>query len=49
VARACWLAELSEALDEARRLLARLGAGAAGDHQATELYSRDEGARRAVE
>ena len=48
-ARAHWLAELSEALDEAQRLLLRLGVGAAGNRRATELYSRVEGARRAVE
>lgn len=39
--RARWLAELSEALEEARQLVARLGA-IDGNREAAELYARIE-------
>jgi len=47
--RARWLAELSESLDEAQRLLRRLGIGTAESPLAMELYLRIEGARFAVQ
>ena len=47
--RARWLAELSESLDEAQRLLMRLGIGTAESPVALELYLRIEGARCAVQ
>lgn len=47
--RALWLAELSEALDEAQRLLLQLGVGSADAREVTELYLRIEGARLAVQ
>ena len=46
--RARWLAELSEALDEARRLVKQLGA-ADGQLQAVELYTRIEAIRLEIE
>jgi hypothetical protein len=48
VQRARWLAELSEALDEARGLVKRLGA-ADGQLQAVELYARIEAMRLEIE
>jgi hypothetical protein len=47
--RARWLAELSESLDEAQKLLVRLGIGTADSPLAMELYLRIEGARFAVQ
>jgi hypothetical protein len=47
--RARWLAELSEALDEAQRLLLRLGVSGADSRQAMALYLRIEGARLAAQ
>lgn len=47
--RARWLEELSESLDEAQRLLLRLGIGTAESPLAMELYLRIEGARFAVQ
>lgn len=46
--RARWLAELSEALDEARRLIKRLGA-AEGQLESVELYARIEAVRLEIE
>jgi hypothetical protein len=46
--RARWLAELSEALDSAQRLLARLNLADA-DSAALELYARIEAARFEVQ
>jgi hypothetical protein len=46
--RARWLAELSEALDEARRLMKRLGA-AEGQMEIVELYARIEAIRLEIE
>lgn len=46
--RARWLAELSEALDEARRLVKQLGA-AEGRIEAVELYTRIEALRLEVQ
>jgi hypothetical protein len=46
--RARWLAELSDALDEARRLVKRLGA-ADGRLEAVELYTRIETIRLEIE
>jgi hypothetical protein len=48
VQRARWLAELSEALDEARRLMKRLGA-AEGQLESVELYARIEAVRLEIE
>src|SRR4051812_13407080 len=48
VQRARWLAELSEALDEARRVVKRLGA-ADGQLEAVELYTRIEAIRLEIE
>ena len=47
--RARWLAELSESLDEAQKLLMRLGIGTAESPLEMELYLRIEGARCAVQ
>jgi hypothetical protein len=47
--RARWLAELSETLGEAQRLLLRIGVSGADNRQAMELYSRIEGARLAIQ
>lgn len=47
-ARARWLAELAEALDDARRLTNRLGA-AEGRIEAVELYARIEAVRLEIE
>jgi hypothetical protein len=47
--RACWLAELSESLDEAQRLLLRCGIGMSDSPLASELHLRIEGARLAVQ
>jgi hypothetical protein len=46
--RAQWLAELAEALDEARRLMKRLGA-AEGQLESIELYARIEAVRLEIE
>ncbi|HEX5238989.1 MAG TPA: hypothetical protein VFW39_11085 [Sphingomicrobium sp.] len=46
--RARWLAELAEALDEARRLMKQLGA-AEGRIEAVELYARIEAVRLEVQ
>ena len=46
--RAKWLAELAEALDEARRLMKQLGA-AEGQLESVELYARIEAIRLEVE
>ncbi|HEY6049073.1 MAG TPA: hypothetical protein VIV07_08525 [Sphingomicrobium sp.] len=46
--RARWLAELGSALDEARRVMKRLGA-AEGRIEAVELYARIEAVRLEVE
>lgn len=48
VARAKWLAELSEALHEAHNLMWRLGIGDSGGPAAMELYLRIEAARLEV-
>lgn len=47
--RARWLAELSEALDAALRLLMGLGVTATDHRHAIELYLRIERARQAVQ
>jgi hypothetical protein len=47
--RARWLAELSDALDEAQRLLLRRGVSGADSRQGIALYLRIEGARFAVQ
>ena len=47
-ARARWLAELADALDEARRLIKQLGA-AEGRLEAVELYARIEAVRLEVQ
>lgn len=46
--RARWLADLADALDEARRLMKRLGA-AEGRIEAVELYARIEAVRLEVQ
>jgi hypothetical protein len=46
--RARWLAELSEALDDARRVVKQLGA-AEGQLEAVELYTRIEAIRLEIE
>ena len=46
--RARWLAELSEALDEARKLIKAMGA-AEGRLEAVELYARIEAVRLEVQ
>ena len=43
--RARWLADLSEALEDAQQLLQRLGISATDNPLAMELYLRIEGAR----
>jgi hypothetical protein len=48
-ARAQWLAELSEALNEAHKLMWKLGIGDAGGPAAMELYLRIEAARLEVQ
>ena len=47
--RARWLAELSESLDEAQRLLPRMGVGMSDSPLAVELHFRIEGARLTVQ
>jgi hypothetical protein len=47
--RARWLAELSESLDEAQRLLLRCGIGMSDGPLGSELHLRIEGARLAVQ
>ena len=47
-ARAQWLAELSQALDEAHKLMWKLGIGDGGGPAAMELYLRIEAARLEV-
>jgi hypothetical protein len=47
-ARARWLAELADALDDARQLLKQLGA-AEGRLEAVELYARIEAVRLEVQ
>lgn len=47
--RARWLAELSDTLDEAQRLLHDMGVGTTESPLAMELYLRIEGARFAVQ
>ena len=47
-ARAQWLAELSQALDEAHDLMWKLGIGDGGGPAAMELYLRVEAARLEV-
>ncbi|MES2119210.1 MAG: hypothetical protein V4513_01370 [Pseudomonadota bacterium] len=47
--RARWLADVSEALEDAQQLLQRLGIGATDDPLAMELYLRIEGARFAIQ
>ena len=49
VARAQWLAELSEALDQAHHLIWKLGIGDGGGPAAMELYLRIEAARLEVQ
>ena len=46
--RAQWLADLAEALDEARRLMKQLGA-TEGQLEAVELYARIEAIRLEIE
>ena len=46
--RARWLAELAEALEEARRLVKQLGA-AQGQLESVELYARIEAIRLEIE
>ena len=46
--RARWLAELGDALDDARRLMKQLGA-AEGQIEAVELYARIEAVRLEVQ
>jgi hypothetical protein len=48
-ARAQWLAELSEALDQAHDLMWKLGIGDGGGPAAMELYLRIEAARLEVQ
>jgi hypothetical protein len=47
--RAQWLAELSEALEQAHQLMWKLGIGDGGDPAAMELYLRVEAARLEVQ
>jgi hypothetical protein len=47
--RSQWLAELSEALDQAHDLMWKLGIGDGGGPAATELYLRIEAARLEVQ
>ena|SRR5438128_7196816 len=47
--RAQWLAELSEALNEAHKLMWKLGIGDSGGPAAMELYLRVEAARLEVQ
>lgn len=47
--RAQWLAELSNALDEAHKLMWKLGIGDGGGPAAMELYLRVEAARLEVQ
>ncbi len=47
--RAQWLAELSEALDQAHKLMWKLGIGEGGGPAAMELYLRVEAARLEVQ
>ena len=47
-ARAQWLAELSEALEQAHKLMWKLGIGDGGGPAAMELYLRVEAARLEV-
>ena len=48
-ARAQWLAELSEALEQAHKLMWKLGIGDGGGPAAMELYLRVEAARLEVQ
>jgi len=48
-ARACWLAELADALDEAQQLAWRLGELDDGPGEAMALYGRLEAAREETE
>ncbi|HUP67644.1 MAG TPA: hypothetical protein VM145_05490 [Sphingomicrobium sp.] len=48
-ARAQWLAELSEALEQAHNLMWKLGIGDGGGPAAMELYLRVEAARLEVQ
>ena len=48
-ARARWLGELRDALNEAQLLLAQLGVSPGDNHQAMDLYARIEGAIDSVQ
>ena len=47
--RARWLAELAEAIEDAKRVAWRLGFGEGNDSEARELYAQLEAARAEVE
>ena len=47
--RAQWLAELAEAIDEAQKLVWRLGVSEGNSARANELYARLEAARAEVD